>query len=198
MLKKLLRNNVAGDTIVEVMLALAILGLVLGGAYIVTNQSTLNERRAQERNIALQLAQGQIESMKQFASIHSFSSAMREFANLHDIPSPAKDNVPFCMAITSTTNSITKVTTTKASLILTSNSYYDPGNNVDTACYVDSSGNQSFVQPVYHLSEQLIGSSTTTQNCSSDYACTYKVNVNWPDVDGKSMDVLTLYYKLYS
>ena len=68
MLKKLLKNNVAGDTIVEVMLALAILGLVLGGAYIVTNQSTLNERRAQERNIALQLAQGQIESMKQFAS----------------------------------------------------------------------------------------------------------------------------------
>ncbi len=172
MLRKVFKNNSAGDTIVEVMLALAILGLVLGGAYIVVNHSTLNERRAQERGIALQLAQAQIESMKQFASVSSLTSA---------------NGSPFCLGLTTSSNSVTMTTTTT--------SYTVPTR--DDPCYVDSSGNPSLAQPLFHLSEQLKGSATI-QSCSANYNCVFQVQVNWPDVDGTTMDVLTLYYKLYS
>lgn len=182
MLNRLFRNNATGDTIVEVMLALAILGLVLGGAYVVSNHNTLNERRAQERGVALQLAQGQIESMKQFASESSLATAY---------------NSPFCMGLTSTSNGLTLNSTT---------STYAPRANINpltytpsikNPCYVDSSGNPSLTQPLYHLSEKLTGV-TTLQTCSANFDCIYKVQVNWPDVDGSTLDVLTLYYKLYS
>lgn len=53
-----------GDTIVEVLIAIAVVSLVLGGAYVTTNRSLLATRSAQERSIALKLAESQLERLK--------------------------------------------------------------------------------------------------------------------------------------
>jgi type II secretory pathway pseudopilin PulG len=52
-----------GDTIVEVMVSIAVLTLVLVGAYITANRSLHSERDAQEHTQALTIAQGQIEDL---------------------------------------------------------------------------------------------------------------------------------------
>lgn len=50
-----------GDTIVEVLLAIAIVSAVLGGAFVSANRSLNGTRVSQERSQAVKLAQGQAE-----------------------------------------------------------------------------------------------------------------------------------------
>ena len=61
-------NHQRGDTIVEVLVSIAVVSLVLGGAYVMTNNSLLASRAAQERSIALKLAEAQIEQVKGLAA----------------------------------------------------------------------------------------------------------------------------------
>ena len=53
-----------GDTLVEVLIAIAVVSLILGGAYVTTNRSLYATRAAQERGNALKLAESQIEQLK--------------------------------------------------------------------------------------------------------------------------------------
>lgn len=57
-----------GDTMVEVLIAIAVVSLILGGAYVTTNRSLQATRAAQERSIALKLAESQIERIKALVS----------------------------------------------------------------------------------------------------------------------------------
>lgn len=63
-LTKHLRLNTSGDTIVEVLLAIAIVSAVLGAAYVSTSQSLGNARQAEERSEAAKLVEGQLERLK--------------------------------------------------------------------------------------------------------------------------------------
>src|SRR3989344_3190782 len=56
-----------GDTIVEVLIALAVLGLVLAGAYVSSNRSLGDSRDAQERGEALKIIESQAEQIKTMA-----------------------------------------------------------------------------------------------------------------------------------
>ncbi len=58
-----------GDTIIEVMISLAILMLVLGGAYYTASQSYRNDRDSQEHTEALTIAQSQLEELRVIGSI---------------------------------------------------------------------------------------------------------------------------------
>ncbi|HEX3568649.1 MAG TPA: prepilin-type N-terminal cleavage/methylation domain-containing protein [Candidatus Saccharimonadales bacterium] len=53
-----------GDTIVEVLIAIAVVSLVLGGAYVTTNRSLQATRGAQEQGNAIKLTESQLEQMK--------------------------------------------------------------------------------------------------------------------------------------
>ena len=53
-----------GDTIVEVLIALAIISSVLAGAFFVTNRSAQNVLNTEEHARATQLLQGQIEQIR--------------------------------------------------------------------------------------------------------------------------------------
>jgi Tfp pilus assembly protein PilV len=52
-----------GDTIIEVLVAMAVLMMVLVGAYVTANRSLNSERNAQEHTEALTIAQGQVEDL---------------------------------------------------------------------------------------------------------------------------------------
>ena len=53
-----------GDTIVEVLLAMSVVGLVLGSSFGIANRSINLGRSAQERTVALKIAESQLEQLK--------------------------------------------------------------------------------------------------------------------------------------
>jgi|GEM_PF-1023758 len=53
-----------GDTIVEVMIVLAVLGMAIGISYATANRSLLNARQAQENSQASELVQSQLEQLR--------------------------------------------------------------------------------------------------------------------------------------
>jgi prepilin-type N-terminal cleavage/methylation domain-containing protein len=53
-----------GDTLVEVLIAIAVISLILGGAFVTTNRNLQNTRQAQERGNAQKLVESQIEQLK--------------------------------------------------------------------------------------------------------------------------------------
>jgi len=55
-----------GDTIVEVLIAIAVIGAVLSGAYVVVNSNTRNSQSAQERSTAVKLAESQLELLRSY------------------------------------------------------------------------------------------------------------------------------------
>ncbi len=73
---RLSRNRQRGDTLVEVLIAIAVVSLILGGAYVTTNRSLQATRAAQERAIALKLAESQIERLKGQMSVPSSAAAV--------------------------------------------------------------------------------------------------------------------------
>ena len=78
----------AGDTIIEVMIVLAVLGLAIGLSYVTANRSLLNLRQAEENSAATGLVQSQIESLRYLSTVPSPDVAHNIF------PNPA---VPFCI-----------------------------------------------------------------------------------------------------
>ncbi len=56
--------NQSGDTIVEVLLALAVVSAVLGGAYASANRSVSITRASQERGESLKVVEDQVEKLK--------------------------------------------------------------------------------------------------------------------------------------
>ena len=63
-LKQLSLRATRGDTIVEVMVVLAVLGLAIGISYATANHSLLDVRQAQENSQAAELVQSQTESLR--------------------------------------------------------------------------------------------------------------------------------------
>ncbi len=61
---KRLRRNQRGDTIIEVMIAIAVVSLVLVTAYVATRHSLQTVQDTQEHSEALQLLQSQIEFIR--------------------------------------------------------------------------------------------------------------------------------------
>lgn len=72
------RLNQAGDTIVEVLMATAVLAFVMGAAYSLTIRTLNTSRAAQERVEALKYVEGQLEKLKYEARNRSdFTTAYR-------------------------------------------------------------------------------------------------------------------------
>lgn len=70
----------AGDTIVEVMVVLAVLGLAIGISYSTASRSLKNTRAAQDNAEATQLLQSQLETLRYMAPTLATSPG---FANLN-------------------------------------------------------------------------------------------------------------------
>lgn len=65
------RLNHRGDTIIEVLLAIAVVSFALGGAYVSSNRSLNASRQAEERVEALKLAEGQLERVKLLSKVYA-------------------------------------------------------------------------------------------------------------------------------
>jgi type II secretory pathway pseudopilin PulG len=74
-----LSRNSRGDTIVEVLLAIAIVSSVLGGAFVSASHSLRGTQVSQERGEALQLVEGQLERLKAAVSDDATDDAIFGF-----------------------------------------------------------------------------------------------------------------------
>lgn len=74
----------AGDTIIEVLIALAVLGSIITGGYAIATRSLNGVRIAQERGEALKIAETQAEIIKQFFD----TKTTVDFAQLSIGPAP--------------------------------------------------------------------------------------------------------------
>ena len=81
-----------GDTIVEVLIAIAVIAAVLGGSYVVVNNSTNNNQAAQERTAAVGLAESQLEMLRSYAASGSLPAAGDRFC-LSDTGSIVKTDI---------------------------------------------------------------------------------------------------------
>jgi prepilin-type N-terminal cleavage/methylation domain-containing protein len=61
---RVVTRNQRGDTIVEVLVALTVIGMVLAGAYTTASRSLALTRISQERAEATKVAEGQVEAVK--------------------------------------------------------------------------------------------------------------------------------------
>ncbi|MDB5181697.1 MAG: hypothetical protein JWP13_460 [Candidatus Saccharibacteria bacterium] len=92
-----------GDTIVEVMIAIAVVSSVLAGAFTVTQKSTLAVRDGQERGEMLQILQGQVELVRAVALTQTtgpssiYSSSPKYFC----IDSATRSKVGYPASVTS-------------------------------------------------------------------------------------------------
>lgn len=62
------KRGQSGDTIVEVMIVLAVLGMAIGISYATANRSLLNARQAQEASLATEVVQAQVEGLQTLAA----------------------------------------------------------------------------------------------------------------------------------
>jgi prepilin-type N-terminal cleavage/methylation domain-containing protein len=67
------RFSERGDTLVEVLIAIAVISLILGGAFVMTNRSLQGTRDAQERVNATKLTEGQVERIKGLAATNGLA-----------------------------------------------------------------------------------------------------------------------------
>jgi Tfp pilus assembly protein PilV len=63
--------NNRGDTIIEVLISIAVIGAVMGGAYATANKNTKINQASQERLVAIKIAESQLERLKAAADTNA-------------------------------------------------------------------------------------------------------------------------------
>jgi type II secretory pathway pseudopilin PulG len=166
-LVKLFHSEQRGDTIVEVLIALAVLGSALGLSYATANRSLAGARQAQEHSEALQIAQGQLELLRSQATANP---------GLFTTGHPTY----FCMDTAGLHNF--------SSNIHSASDLQDPAN-YDAACR--GIGNGQF----YNVSIN-DGINVDAQG-NDDGTGNFTVSVIWDDVRTTGKDNVTLVYRLH-
>jgi type II secretory pathway pseudopilin PulG len=160
-----------GDTIVEVIIVLAVLGLAISISYATANRSLQATRQAEENSQATELLQSQIEVLRSYAAKPSTDP------NYIYQSSPSH---AFCI---STGGSV--VTTP-----LISNTDVTAGNTISKT-YTNypnyATSNDCYQGKLYHI---IIG----YDHAQTD---TFTARATWDDVTGQGQDTVTLVYRLH-
>jgi len=124
--------NQTGDTIVEVLIATAVVGLMIVGAYVTSNNSLIATERAQERGEAVKIAESQAEMLSSMAQLKSSDTG---YINIFD---NTPGHMVFCLAGNTYPFQQTYLTDEPKSLLVNDsyNEYSAPKN-----CTFDSSDN---------------------------------------------------------
>jgi len=137
MLIRVKRLKQSGDTIVEVLFALIVIGIILTGGYSVVTHSILDERDAQEHSYALGLVQSQIEQLRAYVLYNPTSSlpfAITTGCMVSSAPVSGSSSCTYSLNSTqqylisvklNTTDNVYNVTATWPSLILNNGSSQD-------------------------------------------------------------------------
>lgn len=160
--------NQRGDTIIEVLIACAIAGVVIAGAFVTVNHSLNNSRQAQEHEEALKIAESQLEALRGSVSNAALFPA-----------SPMQ----FCM-----TNVGTATPPTPSAAF--ANAAYNP-SQIDTGYYPAVCQQSSLGSYKYNISIVTAPSGTPNLNI-------FTINVDWYGPTGHVENVGLIYEALKS
>jgi len=164
-----------GDTLIEVMIALAIIGSVIAISYATASRALRTGRAAQERTEAVKFVESQVESLKVVAS----TKKQTLFAN-----SPSLVVEPtFC--VDSATN------------IYTENAL--PADVIADGLVTNTTGAPTAGQ-VYHF-KCAVGQDaryklSIVRTCDASFKCTFVVRARWERIGG-GKDEVAVYYRLH-
>jgi Tfp pilus assembly protein PilV len=199
----------AGDTIVEVLVAIVIVATILGGAYVTASHSLLNVRESQERGEALNLAEGQVEALRWLAmSVNTATSGNTVFndPNLFCIITDVKAGTAITDAIqdTSTKNDLavgTMPTLSQESALPPSLTYNIATNPNNCQFHTQSNG---FVYDIAidRCASSLSGTDLGTGSCVAytsepTNSALFIVHVRWDSINSTTRDDVTVQYRLY-
>ncbi|HUA13226.1 MAG TPA: prepilin-type N-terminal cleavage/methylation domain-containing protein [Candidatus Sulfotelmatobacter sp.] len=166
MLKRYLRKE-RGDTIIEVLVVLTILGLAMSISYATANQSLDDTRQAQDAAQAAQIVQSQLESLR---------TMVTNPATVNGNPNP---------------NYIFNPNYTMANSVCVTPDAVTPG----TFDISSNSGASSSTNPCY-LYNQFIVSISYTQS-SGVIGGQFEIQASWYGTNGSGTNTSTLFYNLY-
>lgn len=172
MIRRIIYLKEAGDTIVEVLIALAIAGFLVGVAFVITSRSTVNEEQAQERSEAVGLLQTQIEAL---------------YMAQRGGGAYAITNTDFCMSPGASGNY--SFNTNFSSNPPTSASSESNFNEYPSACDFSAGGApNATLQPVFHIF-------ITYSVPSGSAVGVYTLNCRWAAASGNGIDNMIMYYQ---
>jgi prepilin-type N-terminal cleavage/methylation domain-containing protein len=169
-----------GDTIVEVMIVLAVLGLAIGISYSTANRSLLNTRQAQEHSQATEYAQSEVEDLYALYPIGTIANA--------DLGNNIFEQIaPFCVYNPSAAEPIIAFDSLAPVTDQASCTFPPGGSGLYYTVKVYNCDNL----PSPPAGSPCNDPSITT---ASD---TFAVQVTWPDVLGQGNDSVTLDYRVH-
>jgi type II secretory pathway pseudopilin PulG len=168
-----------GDTIIEVMIVLAILSFAIIISYSTANRSLADARQSEENSYATELAQSQTEQIRSM-TLNSNPSSTGPISNLD---SHEMSGSPFCMSA--------------GAPILTSAAALLPSN----PCMQSNGGGACTTTTAVCYSLSVILTQTSQASFQSGFPDTYintfQVHVIWPDALGEGTDTVTSTYRAY-
>jgi type II secretory pathway pseudopilin PulG len=178
--------NKNGDTIVEVIIVLAILGMALSISYATASRSLLNARQAQETSEAAEYVQAQIEDIHALApDQNGDQNASGTIQTAGGIKNQAGG---FCIL---SANSLTPNVQLDTEPLST---------DANPTCYPNST--------IYHVVDYSCDDQTTDSTdlsiCQTQTGTTltksdtYVVQAEWPDVLGEGNDYVTQVYRIHT
>ncbi len=175
--------NSAGDTIVEVLIAMAVLGAVLTGGYAIATSSLNGVRVSQERNEALKVAETQAEALRvQTGKITDRvvqASQLKELIISDNAATPYPEpngNNAFCMKATGDGTVKVKIANPASP------------TSFDPACKVGNGYNVVITNKLTHLEP--------SKPDGGPLQVIYNINVYWDRSGGGVQQTLNLPYKV--
>jgi type II secretory pathway pseudopilin PulG len=175
MLDMIFRRNQRGDTIMEVIICVAVIGLVLTAAFALSNRSTTGERKAQERGSALKIAESQMELLKSYADLNKLPSDRSQL---------------FCMekdSSASTGVEVVPITGTNVPIPSTQND--NLAANYPDECKIDGEG----YPDLYSVAIWSPDRSPSIGGTNVPYG----VTVRWEGAGGSGHEELKMFYNIY-
>jgi len=185
---RLKKNRTTGDTIVEVLIAIAIASFAIGTSYSLANKSLQNAITASDRNQAVNIAQNQIADLKlrhpAYSSEDSFNADFGVPSGVSGPPYPVHGR-DFCLLDGPTANGLPswlpKVNPdihTDADANTLNSSTYDTTNCLQKG--------QFYVNIAAEV--------TSTSNNTPANRTVFKISVHWPTLGGGTSEA-DLYYR---
>lgn len=163
-----------GDTIVEVLIAIAIIGVVLSGAFVAINRDSNASLQVQERSQAIKLVETQLERLKGVASDPAkdvFNAATPGLFCLDG--SLARQNLSLAIIPDLNADNLNAI----------------PSGNYPVNCVVDSGGSP------YSGSSQSVPFSVSLERTTADNH-TFRARARWERAGG-GRDEIAITYRLY-
>lgn len=184
MMKSLINKNRKGETIVEVLLAIAVAAFALGTSYAIANKSLQKSISARERNESTNIVQSQISALKVREQQTDTAAFNSNFVSTSLLPA---NWLHFCLDTAATDK-------TAANWLPIHNT-----GQVTATTALSTSGNPSYAKGCTYPGSTTfyidIVAMATPDSIASTPPTVYQINVRWAGVGNNNNNQVSVYYR---